>query len=573
MMMNMKTKIFSTALMGLLTLGMTSCGNDFLEVSSKTEGTTGNFYNNEAAISRALIGCYDGWQRTVSNGPTFAFHYLSELLSDECFGGTGANDARNSAVVDRFDMGEDNSQVDLHNTLWESYYAAIYRCNELIQHEDGITWSSEANHGKYIGEARAMRGILYFDLVRIFENIPLLTVPSTDNIPQAPVDDVYAQIFADLKYAAENIPADAYPKASSSTNDGRITCYAAKAMIARAYLFYTGVYGKEPEGVTKAEVLKGLEDIISSGEYSLVPLYKNLWYCASTKWEGSDQAGWTEKSTYAGEDNAENILTMKFNYTSDYNGNAGGNNAIQMFSIRGGTFKAPYGQGWGGATVSANFVASYPSLDQRREASVIDLEAEGIASTEAYQKAILDQREYTGYFNKKYTARSGYHQNEGGSWSLTHYWDGVMAGDFQISQPIGYTLIRYADVLLMAAELGSPNAQNYLSMVHSRAYATQNEDGTINTPKITVAVTKDNIMEERRLEFAFEGIRYWDLLRQGVNVAAQAIVASGEKVLNGGQEGIVSFKAENITSKRGFQQIPLTQIQRSNGVLKQNAGW
>ena len=572
-MMNMKTKIFSTALMGLLTLGMTSCGNDFLEVSSKTEGTTGNFYNNEAAISRALIGCYDGWQRTVSNGPTFAFHYLSELLSDECFGGTGANDARNSAVVDRFDMGEDNSQVDLHNTLWESYYAAIYRCNELIQHEDGITWSSEANHGKYIGEARAMRGILYFDLVRIFENIPLLTVPSTDNIPQAPVDDVYAQIFADLKYAAENIPADAYPKASSSTNDGRITCYAAKAMIARAYLFYTGVYGKEPEGVTKSEVLKGLEDIISSGEYSLVPLYKNLWYCASTKWEGSDQAGWTEKSTYAGEDNAENILTMKFNYTSDYNGNAGGNNAIQMFSVRGGTFKAPYGQGWGGATVSANFVASYPSLDQRREASVIDLEAEGIASTEAYQKAILDQREYTGYFNKKYTARSGYHQNEGGSWSLTHYWDGVMAGDFQISQPIGYTLIRYADVLLMAAELGSPNAQNYLSMVHSRAYATQNEDGTVNTPKITVAVTKDNIMEERRLEFAFEGIRYWDLLRQGVNVAAQAIVASGEKVLNGGQEGIVSYKAENITSKRGFQQIPLTQIQRSNGVLKQNAGW
>ena len=569
----MKTKIFSTALLGLITVGMTSCGNDFLEVSSKTEGTTGNYYSNEAAISRALIGCYDGWQRTVSNGPTFSFHYLSELLSDECFGGTGANDARNSAVVDRFDMGEDNSQVDLHNTLWESYYAAIYRCNELIQHEDGITWSDEANHGKYIGEARAIRGILYFDLVRIFENIPLLTVPSTKNLPQAPVDDVYAQIFSDLRYAAEHIPADAYPKASSSANDGRITCYAAKAMMARAYLFYTGVYGKEPEGVSKADVLQGLEDIIASGEYALIPLYKNLWYCASTTWEGSDQAGWREVSTYAGEDNVENILTMKFNYTSDYNGNAGGNNSIQMFSVRGGTFKAPYGQGWGGATVSASFVASFPSLDQRREASVIDLEGEGIASTEAYQKAILDQREYTGYFNKKYTARSGYHQSESGAWSLTHYYDGLMAGDFQISQPIGYTLMRYADVLLMAAELGSPNAQSYLNQVHSRAYATQNEDGTVNTPRLNVALTQKNIMEERRLEFAFEGIRYWDLLRQGVDVAAKAIAASGQKVLNGGQEGTVSFKTENITSKRGFQQIPLTQIQRSNGVLKQNAGW
>jgi hypothetical protein len=569
----MKTKIFSIAALGMLTLGMTSCGNDFLEVSSKTEGTTGNFYANEAAASRALIGCYDGWQRTVSNGPTFAFHYLSELLADECFGGTGANDARNSAVVDRFDMAEDNSQENLHNTLWTSYYAAIYRVNELLQRTEGISWSSDRTKGQLLGEARTMRGILYFDLVRIFENVPLLTEPSTENVAQAPVDDVYAQIFEDLKFGAENIPADAYPKASSSTNDGRITKYAAEAMMARAYLFYTGVYGKEPTGVTKAQALAGLEDIINSGEYDLVPLYKNLWYCASTKWEGSDAAGWKEVSTYAGEDNIENILTMKFNYTSDYNGNAGGNNAIQMFSVRGGTFKAPYGQGWGGATVPATFYESFPAGDQRRDASIINMAGEGIEATAAYQKAILDQREYTGYFNKKYTARSGYHQSESGSWSLTHYYDGLMAGDFQISQPIGYTLIRYADVLLMAAELGSSNAQDYLNAVHSRAYATENADGTAKTPKLSVTLSKENIMEERRLEFAFEGIRYWDLLRQGVDVAAAAIVASGEKVLNGGVEGAVSYSASNITSKRGFQQIPQTQITLSNNVLKQNAGW
>ena len=569
----MKTMILSIAALGLLSVGLTSCGNDFLEVSSKTEGTTGNFYSNEAAANRALIGCYDGWQRTVSDGPTFAFHYLSELLSDECFGGTGANDARNSAVVDRFDMNEDNSQENLHNQLWIAYYQAIYRVNELLSKTEGISWSSEKVKGQLLGEARAMRGILYFDLVRVFENVPLLTAPTTENVAQSPVDDVYALIFDDLKFAAENIPADAYPKSSSSTNDGRLTCYAAKAMIARAYLFYTGVYGKEPTGMTKAEALQGLEDIVNSGEYDLVPLYKNLWYCASTKWEGSDQAGWKEVSTYAGEDNVENILTMKFNYTSDYNGNAGGNNAIQMFSVRGGTFKAPYGQGWGGATVPGNFYESFPAGDQRRDASIIDLAGEGIEATDAYQKAILDQREYTGYFNKKYTARSGYHQSESGSWNLTHYWDGLMAGDFQISQPIGYTLIRYADVLLMAAELGSSNAQDYLNKVHNRAYATENADGSISAPKTSIEVTKANIMEERRLEFAFEGIRYWDLLRQGVDVAADAIVASGMKVLNGGIEGQVSYQRSNITSKRGFQQIPQTQITLSNHVLKQNAGW
>ena len=570
----MKTKILHIAALALATMGLASCGEDFLEVQSKTEGTTGNYYTSESAASRALIGCYDGWQRTVSDGPTFAFHYLSELLSDECFGGTGNNDARNSAVVDRFDMAEDNSQQNLHNQLWVSYYAAIYRVNQLIQKQDEIAWTSDQTRGQIIGEARGLRGLLYFDLLRVFENVPLLTVPTTDNVPQAAPDDVYAVVFDDLKFAADNIPANAYPKSASSANDGRFTCYAAKALLARAYLFYTGVYGKEPANLTKAEALQALEDIIQSGEYSLVPLYKNLWYCASTKWEGDDQSGWTEVSTYAGEDNSENILTMKFNYTSDYNGNAGGNNAIQMFSVRGGTFKAPYGQGWGGATVPKNFVNSFPAADQRREASVIDLEGEGIAQTAEYQNAINDQREYTGFFNKKYTARSGYHKSEGsGSWSLTHYWDGLMAGDFQISQPIGYTIMRYADVLLMAAELGSPSAQQYLSQVHSRAYATENADGSVNTPTITLAPTRENIMEERRLEFAFEGLRYWDLLRQGVNVAAQAIVASGEQVLNGGQEGSVAFRAENITSKRGFQQIPLTQIQLSNGVLKQNAGW
>ena len=570
----MKNKILSLAATALLSLGLASCGESFLDVSSKTEGYTDSYYTNESAAQRALIGCYDGWQRTVSNGPTFAFHFLSELLSDECFGGTGNNDVRNSAVVDRFDMAEDNSQQNLHNTLWESYYAAIYRVNQLLVKENEIQWASEATHGQIIGEARALRGILYFDLVRVFENVPLLTEPSTDNVPQADPDEVYAQIFADLKFAAENIPANAYPKAASANNDGRITCYAAKALLARAYLFYTGVYGHEPDGVTKADALQGLEDIIASGEYQLIPLYKNLWYCASTSWEGDDNTGWKEVSTYAGEDNAENILTMKFNYTSDYNGNAGGNNSIQMFSLRGGTFKAPYGQGWGGATVPRNFVNSFPAGDQRRTASIIDLEGEGIASMSAYEDAIADQREYTGYTNKKYTARSGYHKNDvDGTWTLTHYWDGLMAGDFQISQPIGYTLVRYADVLLMAAELGSPNASTYLNMVHNRAYATENEDGSVNTPSYNMVLSKENIMEERRLEFAFEGLRYWDLLRQGVNVAAQAIVASGETVLNGGNEGVVSYRAENITSKRGFQQIPLTQIQLSNGVLKQNAGW
>ncbi len=573
----MKTNILKTVALGLLTLGIASCSSDFLDTESKTDTTTGNYFKTETDAARALIGCYDGWQCTVSHGPTFCFLYLSELLSDECYGGTGANDARNSQVVDRFSINEDPSQVDLFNNLWQYYYEAIYRCNELISHENDIAWTSDAIHGQYMGEARALRALCYFDLVRIFENVPLLTAPTSENVPQAAPDSVYAQIVADLKYAAENIPASAYPKSDAANNDGRITPYAAKSLLARVYLFYNGVYGGEPGNLTKAEALQGLEDIINSKEYSLIPLYKNLWYCASTTWEQDASGNWSEVSTYAGDGNAETILSMKFNYTSDYNGNSGGNNAIQMFSIRGGTFKAPYGQGWGGATVPRKMYNSFLNGDQRRDASIINLTAEGIASMDEYKKAIDDQREYTGFFNKKYTARSGYLQGADGSWNLTHYYNDVMAGDFQISQPIDYVVMRYADVLLMAAELGANSAQNYFNQVRERAYTVDNGDGTtsLSSSYVQKNLSKDNILEERRLEFAFEGQRYWDLRRQDADasIAANAIVNSGEAVTTGGNEETVAYTAANITSKRGFMQIPNTQILLSNNVLKQNAGW
>lgn len=567
----MKTKILMLAAMGLLTAGITSsCGDSYFEVSSKTESNSGNYFKTQNDAYYALIGCYDGWQRTVSNGPTFCFHYAAELLSDECFGGTGNGDARNSQVVDRWDIGQDNSQVDLYNTLWQYYYQGIYRCNELLSHESEIAWTDSTLMGQYIGEARAMRAFMYFDLVRFFERVPLLTAPSSENIPQSEPAEIYAQIVEDLKYAAANIPANAYPKAQAAVNDGRITCYAAKAMLARVYLFYNGVYGGDPGTLTKAEALQGLEDIIASGEYDLIPLYKNLWYCASTTWEADATGTMREVSTYAGDGNAETILTMKFNYTSDYNGNSGGNNAIQMFSVRGGTFKAPYGQGWGGATVAPTWKASYPSGDQRAEASVIDLVGEGIAAMADYQTlAIPDQREYTGYFNKKYTARSGYIDG-----SLTHYYQGLMAGDFQISQPIDYVLIRYADVLLMAAELGSAQAQTYVNRVHERAYRL--EDGSLAAGYSQIGTSKSSILEERRLEFAFEGQRWFDLRRQDSNgaIAAAAIAAmSGTSVLSGGAADIVTYDADKITSKRGFLQIPLTQIQLTNNVLTQNQGW
>lgn len=533
-----------------LTMGMVSCSDSFLDVSSKTESNTSAFYKNQTDANRALIGCYDGWRQCSSN-PGLGFLVASEVMGAECFGGTGNTDARNYQVVDRFDISQSSSDLNIYENDWARYYEGIYRCNELIKYEPQIEWTDEDVKNTYMGECYALRAFMYFDLVRLFGNIPLLTTATQDNIPQAEQDSVYARIFADLQYAIDNIPADAYPKSDAANNDGRITKYAAEAMYARAYLYYTGYVGGVLDGVTKEKALAYCEDVITSGEFGLVEEYKNLWPAASA---GIANVGDAETllGTYAGDGNIETILSQKFTNTQDYDGNNDSNRWQVMVGMRSLT-AAPYGKGWGAMTVNPKFVNQYEPNDKRKEASIIDLAGEGVTSSDAFEASYSDWREYTGYCVKKY--------------SPLCFADGTSAtkidgsGDFQTQNHQDWVIMRYADVLLMAAELGSPNAQKYLDEVRKRA--------GLNS----VSATQENILKERKFEFAFEGINYWDLLRQGVDYAAAQIATSGVDVTSGGVADKVVIEAQNIISKKGLSQIPQNQIVLSGGVLKQNDGW
>lgn len=574
-----KFKLYILGL-GLASMGLASCTAGFLDVESKKESTTDNFYRTESDAWRALIGCYDGWQCTTSSAGC-AFYYASEIMADECFAGVGVTDARNYQVIDRFDASQSPSDMNILENEWKNYYAAIYRCNELLAHEDQISWTSEDTKGTYMGECRAIRALCYFDMVRMWGNIPLFTDPVNENRPQADPDEVYNVIFSDLLYAVNNIPASAYPKSAAASNDGHITKYAASALLARVYLFYTGYYGKEPqvEGVTKASVLQGLEDFIAVAEsegYGLVEEFKNLWPAASTSWTLNKSTGdYEQTSTYAGDGNKEVVLAQKFNYTQDYNGNNDGNRWLVNMGLRNYLGHAPYGRGWGGCTVNPKMWTVYGTGDERREASIINLVSEGIADEPDFEASYKDQREYTGYTVKKYTPMSKWTKDDAsGTWSLVDEVADLGEGDFQISQYQNFIVMRYADVLLMAAELGSPNAQEYLNEVRQRAYTTEDEEGnlTLSTNYREVTATKDNIMNERMLEFAFEGQRYWDLLRQGVEYAASQI-ATNTAVTSGGNPDNVTIEASDIVEKQGLSQIPNNQITLSNGVLKQNTGW
>lgn len=516
------------------TLLLSACSESFLDSEPITSLTDGNFYKTTADAELAIVGCYDGIQVLYSSG--VAFPVASEILSDNCFGATGNTDGYGYQVIDEFDLSRSPGDADLLNGNWGAYYKAIYRCNVLLQKMDQIDWEENTDLRNSIeAQARFLRAYAYFDMVRLWENVPLLTEPSSENLPQATPDETYQVIAEDLLFAAQN--------GDEKVEAGRVNKWAAKAMLARVYLFYTGYYGKtDMLTIAKGDVLQGLEDIITNGPYDLIEEYKNLWPAASSE---PNEAGDGLTTTYAGKDNQETIFAIKYNITSDYNGNTDGNHWIVMMGLRTQSF-SPYGKGWGACTVLPALYNAYETDDARKEASIIAIDEEGLDFDNS------DQREYTGYTVKKYTPLS--------------YPDGRDvaevngASNFMIGQYQDYVVMRYADVLLMAVELGSTNAQDYFDQVRMRAGLASK------------TVNQANIMAERRFEFAFEGIRYWDLLRQGVENAANAIATSAT-VLNGGVEATKTIHKAHIVETKGLQMIPQTQVSLSNGVLIQNEGW
>jgi starch-binding outer membrane protein, SusD/RagB family len=526
-----KYRIIIIALIAMISF--CSC-EDFL-TSEMTDATQSNttYYNTPDDAYTALVGCYNGlnliWNST-SIPPEL------EVFSDNCFGGTGSSDGYGWQMIDEFDKTVSPSDVSMLNGAWKGYYQAIYRCNTLLENMDQVNWSENiALKKQYTAEAKFIRAFCYLDMVRLWENVPLLTTPTSDNVPQSDPTLTYEQIMNDLRYAVDSLPSNVY----TSVPSGRITKWAAESLLARAYLFYSGYYGTSTIGSeTATTALAAVEDVIEHSGHGLVDDFNTLWPVAS---EGKGVG-------YAGEANKEVVFAIKYSSTGDYNGNITGNTWMVMFGLREESHY-PYQYGWGGCTVDPNLWNAFAATDARRFASITSIVDEGISFSKSG-----NNREYTGYYIKKYSPMCDADGNS-------------VVTDFQIGQYQDYFAIRYSDVLLMAAELGSPNAVSYFNDVHQRADPTA-------TP--AASVTKADILTERRLEFVGEGIRYWDLLRQGVNVAASTIAANTS--VSYFQDGTANppdaSKLEaNIKATHGFQQIPDDQITLSSGVLKQNAGW
>jgi hypothetical protein len=530
----MKKYIKILSLSSLLILG--SCSEDFITNEPFTDKVQENFYKTPQDAYQGLVAIYDVLQREGYGG------YLinTETASDDCYGGFGTADSNVALELDRFQFVTDK---EMNDPIWETCYIGIYRANILLENLENVDWGTDtATKLRYEAEARFLRAYFHFELARVFGDIvPLDHTLTTAELytPRATPEVTYALIANDFKFAADNLGSENYSQ-PSNVNYGHVTKWAAESYIAKAYLFYTDYYEKPDLAgvVTKAEATSYINDVVNNSGHELIADFRNLWLASAA----------SADVPYAGEGNNEMVFAIRFNASGNANWDLHeGNRFAVNIAVRGAAATdAPFAQGWGACTVTPALYNAYEEGDMRRDATILNFAVDA----PTYDATAAGVRQYTGYSWKKFCPIT----NEAGQNLVS-----LGGGDFQIDNYEDMPLIRFSDALLMAAELNLDSdagfAQTCLNRVRARAFG---DDAH------TVTVSKAAIMNENRLEFALEGHRWFDLIRQDMNTTKAAVDATS---MPGGFE--TSFRTETL----GWFALPQSQILLSNGTIQQNPGW
>ena len=260
----MKRLFYHTAKVLLIVFLFSSC-EDFLDLKPLDQEVSSNFYQTEEDAMQALVAVYDVITYQSTPGVSWApFIIVSDVLSDDSYaGGSDANDGMEQQELNTFTTPTTNNIV---HSIWIKNYIGIYRANLFLEVIDQIEADEEFKK-RTIAEAKFLRAYFYLEQVRFFENIPLLTatIKGTEEYKQEQntPEEVYNQIALDLVEAIPNLPEHV-----SGAEAGRISKWAAEALLARTYLFYNGVYSKDLHAgeqiIDKAGVLEYLEDLISN---------------------------------------------------------------------------------------------------------------------------------------------------------------------------------------------------------------------------------------------------------------------------------------------------------------------
>lgn len=479
----------------LLLLIVSSCKDSFFEVAPRGQLTAESFFKTEEHAFLATNAVYN----ILRNWEIHVFSYIgcTDILSDDADKGSEPNDAT-------FLLEMDNLLFDAGNlapkTIWDGYYRAIFRANIAIERIPEIKMNA-ALQQRLIAEATFLRAYFYFNLVRWFGDVPLVTKQLTqDEFKQsrAKTSDVYAQIIKDLKAAIDVLP----EKSKYAPEDlGRATKGAAKGLLAKVYLTQKDYANAEKYAL----------EVINSNEYALFPDYTRIFL---PEGENSSESVFEVGAT---------VTTERYDGGSQYN---------EVQGVRG-----EPNLGWGFNRPSDSFILEFEPGDPRRDATVL---YEGEVLPDGSAIVQKNPRIFNARFNQK-------------AWVPTH-----PGGNG--NGPGNIRLMRYADVLLIAAEAANENgktstALNYLNQVRKRARGTNANilPDVTETDKVKL---REKIWHERRVELGLEQQRWFDLLRTGQ--AEAALTKHGK-----------AFKK----NKHELLPIPQAEIDLSAGTLVQNPGY
>lgn len=489
---------FPRVLLITILVAVSAC-SDFLEKPPQGELTQQTF---PTTANDALLATNAMYNLMRSGGFHQGLFPILDIMSDDARKGSNPGDGASTVgTYDNFTHIPTESNI---GTWWSTLYEGVKRANVVIERVPDIQMDA-ALKSRYISEARFVRALIYFDLVRAWGDIPLITTVTPERgEPRTSASQVYDLIEEDLLQAIEGLP----EKSEFATTEmGRATRGAAKALLAKVYLFQQDFVNAE---------LYALE-VINSGEYDLMPNFED----ANSK---------------AGEFGVESVFEIG---ALPLEGLAnGGNQYANVQGVRG----MP-NRGWGFNRPSLDLQNSFEPGDPRLDATVIFL------------GEVLDGITIVGDGGTPDEIRdAGNNLIEIETYNQKVWTPGE---NVPTQHDHNRRIIRYADVLLMAAEALNENGKSAEALIYLNQVRERARGGANVLPDITETNTellREIILEERRHELAMEGHRFWDLVRTG----------KAEEVL-----GPLGF----VVGKHELLPIPQSEIDLNNGIWDQNPNW
>lgn len=439
----MKTiKTFIIASIALI--GFTQCTDDFINLQPVSEIGEGDFYKNEKEVANAVVACYNSLQE-----PLATEYLLTEFRSDNTIYNPTFSSGRQPSqyALDVFTLTSENIYVDAYYT---AVYQSIAAANTVLKYSNVVESDEQRMH--YEAEARFVRAYNYFNLVRLYGPVFLVTErissDEANEMQRSPEDSVYHQIKEDLEFAVNHILDSTY----TEDDLGRVTSWAAKSLLAKVYL----TVGNN-DNLLKAKYL--LEEVMTGSGHAL-------------------QANYADVFDDANEMNSEIIFSIRFK------SNVGGlgNPLTTAFAPNNVKDIIVTGTGDGYNYPTTEIIETFKSVDTRKDANALTSYINDIG------------QEVSINYISKYISTQQTDDDSDADWSV----------------------LRYADVLLMYAEIlneleGPAAGLDYLNQVHVRAGLTPLTIAEVSTKHdFRLAIEL-----ERKLEFAFENQRWFDLVRTG----------------------------------------------------------